>query len=102
MSYILITASLLHTVNVPRLTIFLLSSQHIQKLRKARDTSALDGSGEGSKPSTPRKSTPRKTPTSGSKRKGEMDDDADELGLDIKNEDEAATKATPSKRVKNE
>lgn len=77
-----------------------ISSQHIQKLRKARDTSALDNSGDGAKaPVTPRKP---KTPTSARKRKVEIDEDADELGLDLKDEDEYDTKVTPSKRVKNE
>ncbi|KAJ6780560.1 hypothetical protein PWT90_10035 [Aphanocladium album] len=78
--------------------------QHIQKLRKARDTSALDGSGNGSKPTTPQKPTPRKTPTSGRKRKVNPDEDEDELGRDLKfeDEDEDDTKVTPSKRVKNE
>ncbi|KAJ3476759.1 hypothetical protein NLG97_g9023 [Lecanicillium saksenae] len=77
-------------------------NQHIQKLRKARDTTALDGSGGGSKPSTPRKATPRKTPTSSRKRK--VDEDADELGFDpmADEEDEDDTKVTPSKRIKNE
>ncbi|KAF1733037.1 hypothetical protein CRV24_006933 [Beauveria bassiana] len=75
-------------------------NQHIQKLRKARDTSALDGSGDSSKPATPRKATPRKTPTSTRKHKVEMDEDADELGLDIKKEDEKGSMATPSKRPK--
>ncbi|KAM0669084.1 hypothetical protein ACQRIU_002646 [Beauveria bassiana] len=74
--------------------------QHIQKLRKARDTSALDGSGDSSKLATPRKATPRKTPTSTRKHKVEMDEDADELGLDIKKEDEKGSMATPSKRPK--
>ncbi|KAM3483416.1 hypothetical protein MY8738_003244 [Beauveria namnaoensis] len=75
-------------------------NQHIQKLRKARDTSALDGSGDSSKLATPRKATPRKTPTSTRKHKVEMDEDADELGLDIKKEDEKGSMATPSKRPK--
>ncbi|KAM3475212.1 hypothetical protein MY5147_003873 [Beauveria neobassiana] len=75
-------------------------NQHIQKLRKARDTSALDGSGDSSKPATPRKATPRKTPTSTRKHKVETDEDADELGLDIKKEDEKGSMATPSKRPK--
>ncbi|OAA52404.1 hypothetical protein BBO_00245 [Beauveria brongniartii RCEF 3172] len=74
--------------------------QHIQKLRKARDTSALDGSGDSSKPATPRKATPRKTPTSTRKHKVEMDEYADELSLNLKNEDEKGTMATPSKRPK--
>ncbi|KAM3438426.1 hypothetical protein MY4824_003206 [Beauveria thailandica] len=74
--------------------------QHIQKLRKARDTSALDGSGDSSKPATPRKATPRKTPTSTRKHKVEMDEDADELGLNLKTEDGKRAMATPSKRPK--
>ncbi|KAM3442672.1 hypothetical protein NHJ13734_002240 [Beauveria thailandica] len=75
-------------------------NQHIQKLRKARDTSALDGSGDSSKPATPRKATPRKTPTSTRKHKVEMDEDADELGLNLKTEDGKRAMATPSKRPK--
>ncbi|EGX93183.1 hypothetical protein CCM_04555 [Cordyceps militaris CM01] len=88
-----------------KLTTALLSSQHIQKLRKTRDTSALDGSaasGDGSKASTPRKATPRKTPASGRKRKGAVDDDADDLGRDLKVEDEEGATTTPSKRIKSE
>ncbi|OAA59419.1 hypothetical protein ISF_06354 [Cordyceps fumosorosea ARSEF 2679] len=77
-------------------------NQHIQKLRKARDTSALDGSGDNSKPSTPRKATPRKTPVSGHKRKAEVDSDTDELASPVKDEAAAAAKATPSKRIKDE
>lgn len=79
----------------------LISSQHIQKLRKARDTSALDSSGDGgSKPTTPHKSTPRKsTPTKG---KRKMEEEEDELSLDLKDEYEEDTKSTPSKRLKKE
>ncbi|KAJ4150823.1 hypothetical protein LMH87_011556 [Akanthomyces muscarius] len=77
-------------------------NQHIQKLRKARDTSALDSSGDGgSKPTTPRKATPRKTPTSG-RGKRKLEEEEDELSLDLKGEYEEETKSTPSKRVKNE
>ncbi|KAM3513704.1 hypothetical protein MY11210_002613 [Beauveria gryllotalpidicola] len=75
-------------------------NQHIQKLRKARDTSALDGSGDSSKPATPRKATPRKTPTSTRKHKMEMEEEADELGRNLKNEDDKGSMATPSKRPK--
>ncbi|ATY67019.1 hypothetical protein A9K55_000638 [Cordyceps militaris] len=99
-------ATVLYMTPLPsKLTTALLSSQHIQKLRKTRDTSALDGSaasGDGSKASTPRKATPRKTPASGRKRKGAVDDDADELGRDLKAEDEEGATTTPSKRIKSE
>lgn len=79
----------------------LISSQHIQKLRKARDTSALDSSGDGgSKPTTPRKSTPRKTAPSN--RKHKMEGEEDELSLDLKAEYEEDTRSTPSKRLKKE
>ncbi|XWW98638.1 hypothetical protein V2A60_006638 [Cordyceps javanica] len=77
-------------------------NQHIQKLRKVRDTSTLNGSGDGSAPATPRKGTPRKTPTSSRKRKVELEEDADELGLDAKVEQKEELNTTPSKRIKNE
>ncbi len=68
------------------------SSQHIQKLRKARDTTSLtaDGGNDSgaSKPATPRKTaTPRKRRTPSKKTAKTSDgDEADEELRDIKTE----------------
>lgn len=84
----------------------MISSQHVQKLRKNRDTAgiatATEPGGGGSKASTPRKTaTPRKRRTPKKEVAADEDDDMNVKleGLDG-DEDMASPSVRPSKRAK--
>lgn len=90
----------------PRTNPSCLSSQHVQKLRKNRDTTALTGptdSGAGSaKTPTPRKSaTPRKRRTPKKEMITDEDDDMNlKLEEAIEDEEMRSPSIRPSKRAK--
>ena len=100
-----------HTALVSQLFTNTLPSQHIQKLRKARETPALSEGGDdsaASKPTTPRKATtPRKRRTPAKKgaktvENGGGDDDDDSGNIKLESYRSDTEMASPAKKVKRE